>query len=122
MITIRRAAAILLAIAVLLPQYSCGSEENVRIFYAYDHKEIWWAVLSVLMYLAPLGALFIQSTRWSAATGIVASGITLYFRGYDVLAFADALLYGWWVGGISAVVYFVACSVILFRTFRASQE
>ncbi len=116
--TVRKVSAMILAIAVLLPQYSCGEGDTATVLYAYDHKELWWAILSVLMYLVPLALTFVPNVRWSTSLGIVAVGTTLYFRGYQVIVVATTLLVGWWVGVIASAVYLVACLALLIHHIR----
>jgi hypothetical protein len=88
------------------------------VLYAYDHDELWWAIISVLMYIVPLALAFVPNVRWSAALGIAAVGTTLYFRGYEVLVIASTLFVGWWVGVIAAAVYLIACVALLLHQFR----
>jgi hypothetical protein len=116
---IRKWSAVALAVAVFLPQYSCDTGSNARVYYAYEHDELWWAVVSVLMYVAPLAVAFIPNVRWSALLGIITVGTTLYFRSYQVIVVATTLYVGWWVGTIAAILYAIACVGLLVHHLRS---
>lgn len=113
--TIRRVSALVMALALALPQSSCVNNGQVEIRYPLSGVDPGWPLaLVAALYLLPLALLFVPRFRIStliAGIAVVCAG--LYFIAYGATIAATSLLVGWYVYTTGAVTHLVASLVAL---------
>ncbi len=104
---IRRAAALLVALSLCLPQRSCVNGDKVEIHYPLSSADsVLVFVVIVALYLLPLLVLLLSRYRVaSLLAGIAAAGAGLYYVSYGATAAATTLLVGWYTYTAGIAIY-----------------
>lgn len=112
---IRRLSALLMALALVLPQSSCVNNGQVEVHYPLSGADSAASVaLIAALYLLPLLLLFVRRFKVSALiAGVAVVGAGLYFIAYGATIAATSLLVGWYTYTAGAVVHLVASLVAL---------
>lgn len=113
--TIRRVSALLMALALALPQSSCVNNGQVEIRFPLSGVDTFWLGVAVAaFYILPLILSFVPRFRISAllaSIAVVSAG--LYFIAYGATLSATSLLVGWYTYTVGAVAHLAASLVAL---------
>lgn len=114
---IRRLSALLMALALALPQSSCINNGQVEIRYPLSGVDsVWSAAIVAAFYLLPLVFVFVPRFRISAlVAGIAVVCGGLYFIVYGATIAASSLLVGWYTYTVGALVHLASSLVELRR-------
>jgi hypothetical protein len=113
---IRRLSALLMALALVLPQSSCVNNGQVEIRYPLSGMDsVWSGAIVAALYLLPLLLLFVRRFKVSALfAGIAVAAAGLYFIVYGATIAASSLLVGWYTYTVGALVH-LASSLVALR-------
>lgn len=120
--TIRRLAALVIALSLALPQRSCVNGGVLEIHYPLSNVDSPWSILVIAaLFTLPLLVLLLAhvAPRFRLAAlllGIAAAGLGLYWISYAAWVVGTTMLAGWYSYTAGAVVYLAASLVLLLRT------
>ena len=118
---LRRIAAVLIAISLLLPLRSCVTHGKAgvktEIFYPLSPGQTWDGQLIVAaLFVLPLVSLFVcRNGMASILSRIALAAVGLYLISFGTYAFATKLLIGWYTYTVGALVYLGLSIVELYR-------
>lgn len=117
---VRRIAALLIAVSLVLPQRSCVNDGHVQIDYPLSNAQGWVSlVLIAAFFLLPLVLLFIRRARIAAAiAGLAVALAGLYYVSYAATILATRMLVGWYTYTASTVIYALASLWMLTQWLR----
>lgn len=120
---IRRIAAALIALSLILPQRACMHGEERVVSYPLSGQDEALAVLVIAaLYLLPLVLILLPWWRRALrALGLLVAGAGLYLIGYGATEVADELLVGWYVYTGAALVYVLTGLFELWKDLRRSR-
>lgn len=107
MLIVRRIAAVLIALSLILPQHACMHGEKRVVYYPLSGQDTVLGFLVIAaLYLLPLVLILLPwRGRLLRLLGVLVAGAGLYLIGYGTTEVADELLIGWYLYSVSAVVY-----------------
>ena len=113
---LQRVVAVLIAVSLLLPQYSCARQGKTEIYYPLSGKGVDWQIGFVVLFLGPLVLLFIFRRGMAGILGRMAlAAVGLYLVSYGVYVVATKLLIGWYFYTLGTLAYLVLSLVELYR-------
>ncbi len=105
---IKRAAAVLIAVSLLLPQRSCVEQGKAQILYPLSGADLQWQVILVALFVLPLALVFMLRKGVASMLGrIVLAAVGLYLVSYTAFVFSTKLLIGWYTYTAGASVYLI---------------
>jgi len=98
---LRRIAAVLIALSLVLPERSCVNDGRTEISYPLSGADSALSIaLIAALYLLPLAVLLVPRFRIAnLVAGIAAAATGLYFFSYGSWMVASKLLLGWYTRG-----------------------
>jgi hypothetical protein len=124
MTIIRRFAAILIALSLVLPQRSCVNNGRVQIDYPLSNVQDWQSIaMTCAFFLLPLLLLFVR--RFSLAgliAGVLVTAAGLYYVSYAATILATQMLVGWYAYTLGAIAYLGATLTQLLRALRPARS
>lgn len=118
--TVRRVAALLVALSLALPQRSCMNGDVLEIHYPLSNVDspLSFAII-VALFVLPLVLVLIPRFRTAILVlGIAAAGAGLYYISYGAWLVGTHLLMGWYVYTAGMLVYLIASLVQWMRVLR----
>jgi hypothetical protein len=113
---VRRLAALVIALSLVLPQRACVNGDQVVVHYPLSNADSPLAIAVIAgLYLLPIALIFVPGFRVVAlVAGIATAGAGLYFIAYGASLAASKLLIGWYAYTLGALAYLGASLVALF--------
>jgi hypothetical protein len=120
MTLIRRIAALLIALSLVLPQRSCVNNGQVQIDYPLSNAQDWQSYVVIgAFFLLPLLLLFVRRFRVAGLiAGVLVTAAGLYYISYAATILATKMLVGWYAYTLGAVAYLGATLMELVRAVR----
>ena len=117
---VRRVAALLIAVSLVLPQRSCVNDGHVQIDYPLSNAQGWLSVVMIAaFFVLPLALLFLRRARIAAAiAGLMVALAGLYYVSYAATILATRMLVGWYAYTVGTVVYALASLWMLTQWLR----
>jgi hypothetical protein len=120
---IKRAAAVLIAVSLLLPQRSCVEQGKAEILYPLSGADLQWQVILVALFVLPSVLVFMLRQGVASILGrIVLGAVGLYLVSYVAFVFSIKLLIGWYTYTAGASIYLIISlaefGLLLGRTIK----
>ena len=117
---IRRIAAVLMLICLVLPQRACVYERGTHIYYPLSKVEDGWMIaLVVALFILPTVMLVLRiRSEVDLVAGLIVSVVGLWHEGYGAWKSSSYVLFGWYLYVAAALTYLYTTAVFALRRFR----
>lgn len=120
---LRKIAALVMLLCIVLPQRACVYQFNTAEYYPLSDVEGPWILFVAACYALPI-VFVVALRRWpitDAISGIVIALVGLWHQGYGALQTSSYVLVGWYLYVASTLVYLVTSVLLLRSTLRSSR-
>ena len=117
---IRRIAAVLMLICLVLPQRACVYEGGTHIYYPLSKVEDGWMIaLVVALFILPTMMLVFRiRSEIDLVAGLIVSLVGLWHEGYGAWKNSSYVLFGWYLYVVAALAYLYTTAVFTWRRFQ----
>lgn len=118
---IRRIAAVLMLVCLVLPQRACVSQQATHIYYPLSKVEdgMMIALVVALFTLPAVMLVFRVRTEVDLLAGLIVSLAGLWHEGVGALQNSSYVLFGWYLYVVATLAYLCTTAVFAWRRFRA---
>lgn len=119
---IRRIAAVLMLVCLVLPQRACVYELGTRIYYPLSQVEdaITIAMVVALFILPVVMLVFRVRTEIDLAVGLIVGLAGLWHEGYGAWKSSSYVLFGWYLYVAATITYLCTTALYVLRRFQTT--